>query len=466
MLTYDLERRGGLARYDYLYRCIKEDILSGRLTAGEKLPSKRALARHLETAVVTVENAYAQLLAEGYLRSEEKRGYFVCPVEVRPDRPPAEETQLRQTAPRRRWLLDLSSGGSGTEGFPFSVWARLMRRVITEEGERLLPSMPHSGALPLRQALARHIYQFRGIAADPEQIVVGAGTEYLYNLLVQLLGRDRVYGVEDPGYSKAGRVYALNGAKCVYLPVDGQGVDPARAEESGADILHLSPNHQFPTGAVMPIARRQSLLRWAGEAPGRYLIEDDYDSEFRFTGRPIPTLRSIDRADRVIYMNTFSRSLAPSLRIGYMVLPRPLLGEYQAKLGFYSCTVPAMEQYTLARFLEEGHFDAHVNRMRVFYRARRDAVLRAIEESPLAGRCRVMGENAGLHFLLELDTKLPDETLARRAEGRGLRLAFLSDYQHTLAAARPHTLVVNYPGADLEYLAQALDILTEVMGAE
>lgn len=189
MLTYDLERRGSLARYDYLYRCIKEDILSGRLAAGEKLPSKRALARHLETAVVTVENAYAQLSAEGYLRPEEKRGYFVCPVEVRPDRPPAAETRPRQAAPQRRWLLDMTSGGSGTEGFPFSVWARLMRRVITEEGERLMRSLPHSGALPLRQALARHIYQFRGIAADPEQIVVGAGTEYLYNLLVQLLGR-------------------------------------------------------------------------------------------------------------------------------------------------------------------------------------------------------------------------------------------------------------------------------------
>ena len=338
-----------------------------------------------------------------------------------------------------------------------------MRRVITEEGERLLPSMPHSGALPLRQALARHIYQFRGIAADPEQIVVGAGTEYLYNLLVQLLGRDRVYGVEDPGYSKAGQVYALNGAACVCLPVDGQGVDPAQAEGSGADILHLSPNHQFPTGAVMPIARRQSLLRWAGEAPGRYLIEDDYDSEFRFTGRPIPTLRSIDQADRVIYMNTFSRSLAPSLRIAYMVLPRPLLEAYQARLGFYSCTVPAMEQYTLARFLEDGHFDAHVNRMRVFYRARRDAVLQAIEESPLAGRCRVMGENAGLHFLLELDTEVPDEVLARQAEERGLRLAFLSDYQQRAAGDRPHTLVVNYPGTDLEHLAQALDILTEIL---
>ena len=464
MLTYDLERRGDLPRYDYLYRCIKGDILSGRLAAGEKLPSKRALAAHLGTAVVTVENAYAQLLAEGYLTSRERSGCYVAQVETRQS-PPLPQAPV-QAVPERRWLLDLRGVGSGIEGFPFSVWAKLTRRVLTERGPALLRAIPHSGVPELRRALARHLYELRGIQVSPEQIVVGAGTEYLYNLLVQLLGRDRVYGVEDPGYSKAGRVYALNGAKCVYLPVDGQGVDPVRAEESGADILHLSPNHQFPTGAVMPIARRQSLLRWAGEAPGRYLIEDDYDSEFRFTGRPIPTLRSIDRADRVIYMNTFSRSLAPSLRIGYMVLPRPLLGEYQDKLGFYSCTVPAMEQYTLARFLEEGHFDAHVNRMRVFYRARRDAVLRAIEESPLAGRCRAMGENAGLHFLLELDTKLPDETLARRAEEGGLRLAFLSDYQHTRAAARPHTLVVNYPGADLEYLAQALDILTEVMGAE
>ena len=463
MLTYDLERRGGLARYDYLYRCIKEDILSGRLTAGEKLPSKRALARHLETAVVTVENAYAQLLAEGYLRSEEKRGYFVCPVEVRPDRPPAEVTQLRQTAPRRRWLLDLSSGGSGTEGFPFSVWARLMRRVITEEGERLLPSMPHSGALPLRQALARHIYQFRGIAADPEQIVVGAGTEYLYNLLVQLLGRDRVYGVEDPGYSKAGRVYALNGAKCVYLPVDGQGVDPARAEESGADILHLSPNHQFPTGAVMPIARRQSLLRWAGEAPGRYLIEDDYDSEFRFTGLPIPALQSIDQADRVIYLNTFSRALAPSLRISYLVLPPTLLDRYHQRLGFYSSTVPALEQYTLASFLSEGRFEQHLSRARNRYRALRDQVLEALEASGLAGRAQISGADAGLHFLVRLETERGDQELTQLARARGIRLSFLSEFCASPGPEHQHFLVISYPGIQMERLPQTLRELAALL---
>ena len=463
MLTYDLERRGSLARYDYLYRCIKEDILSGRLAAGEKLPSKRTLARHLETAVVTVENAYAQLAAEGYLRSEEKRGYFVSSVETRPAPIRIEERDEGQQEGERTWLLDLKSGGSGTEGFPFSVWAKLMRRVLTEEGEALLRSMPHSGVPELRRAIARHLYQFRGITAAPDQIVVGAGTEYLYNLIVQLLGRDRVYGVEDPGYSKAARVYELSGARCVFLPVDGQGVASERVETSGAQVLHISPNHQFPTGAVTPIARRQSLLHWVGAEEGRYIIEDDYDSEFRFTGRPIPTLQSIDRGERVIYMNTFSRSLAPSLRISYMVLPRPLLEVYRRKLGFYSCTVPAMEQYTLARFLEEGGFESHVSRMRVFYRGRRDAVLEAIRTSPLAGRCRIRGENAGLHFLMELDTEREDGELAALAEEQGIRLSFLSAYQHSPGAAAPHTVVVNYPGADLLHLDEALERLAGLM---
>lgn len=463
MLTYDFDGRGNLARYDYLYRCIKEDILSGRLAAGEKLPSKRALARHLETAVVTVENAYAQLIAEGFLRPEEKRGYFVSAVETRMDCPKSKEADPAEKKPDHPWLLDLKSGGSGTEGFPFSVWARLMRRVLTEQGEALLRAMPHSGALALRQAIAQNVYQFRGISADPDQVVVGAGTEYLYNLIGQLLGRDRVYGVEDPGYSKAARVYELSGAECVFLPVDGQGIDPAQVERGGIQVLHISPNHQFPTGVVTPITRRQGLLRWAEQGNGRYIIEDDYDSEFRFTGRPIPTLQSIDRANRVIYINTFSRSLAPSLRISYMVLPEPLMDAYRDRLGFYSCTVPAMEQYTLARFLQEGHFESHVSRMRVFYRGRRDAVLESIQNGPLAGRCSVLREDAGLHFLLKLDTCKSDEELAGLAEEQSIRLSFLSDYQRREDTATAHTLVVNYPGVDLEHLGQALELLAGLL---
>ena len=461
MLTYDLEKRGSLARYDYLYRCIKEDILSGRLKAGEKLPSKRTLATHLNTAVVTVENAYAQLEAEGYLNAREKRGYFVNPVETGPVREnPAEAREKNRE--QREWRLDLRGTGSGTEGFPFSVWARLMRRILTERGAELLQATPHNGVYPLRQAIARHLYQFRGISAAPEQIVVGAGTEYLYNLIVQLLGRDLLYGVEDPGYSKAARIYGLNGAGCIPLPMDSRGVRPQEVEERGVQILHISPNHQFPTGTVTPILRRQALLRWAEEQRG-YIIEDDYDSEFRFTGRPIPAMKSIDAAGRVIYMNTFSRSLAPSLRVSYMVLPPSLMEEYPRRLGFYSCTVPAMEQYTLASFLEEGYFESHVNRMRVFYRNRRDEVLAAIGQSPLSGRCRVLGEEAGLHFLLELETEREDSWLSREMEARGVRLSFLTDYQQRPGAAPLHTLVVYYPGTAPARLAPALALLAGLL---
>lgn len=460
MLTYDLELRGKLARYDYLYRCLKEDILSGRLAAGEKLPSKRMLAAHLNTAVATVENAYAQLLAEGYLFSREKRGYFVSKVDTRPAT--AQPRPLPQPQSEERWLLDLTAGG-GAEGFPFSVWARLTRRVLTEQGERLLRAIPHSGVPELRQAISRHLYRFRGIQADPEQIVVGAGTEYLYNLTVQLLGRELLYGLEDPGYSKAEHIYALNGAACCSLPVDKQGVPVEALEAGGCQVLHISPNHQFPTGVVTPIARRQGVLRWAQAAEERYVIEDDYDSEFRFTGRPIPALRSIDPGEKVIYINTFSRTLAPSLRISYMVLPRPLLERYQRRLGFYSCTVPSIEQYTLAQFLEEGRFDAHVNRMRIFYRNRRDQVIAAIQASPLADRCRVLREDAGLHFLLELDTDLEDAVLAGLAREQGIRLSFLTDYQRRPGRAESHILVINYPALKPENLDVGLERLARLL---
>ena len=474
MLTYDLEKRGELPRYDYLYRCIKGDILSGRLGPGERLPSKRALAAHLGTAVATVENAYAQLLAEGYLVSRQRAGYYVAQVESRAGGAcPAEAgtcgaeagpwgERRGGEAPPRPWLLDLRGSGGGIEGFPFSVWARLTRRVLSERGPALLRAVPHSGVPELREALARHLYELRGIRARPEQIVVGAGAEYLYNLLVQLLGRERGYGLEDPGYSRAWQVYALNGARCRSLPVDGQGVPPEAFEGTDLQVLHLSPNHQFPTGAVTPIPRRQAMLRWA-RAGDRYLIEDDYDSEFRFSGRPIPPLQSIDQGGKVLYLNTFSRTLAPSLRIGYLVLPPALVGLYREKLGFYACTVPAIEQHTLALFLSEGYFESHLNRMRVFYRNRRDRVLEAVQDSPLAGRCRPLREEAGLHFLLELDTDVPDRELARRGEEAGLRLSFLTDYQRQEGSAPAHTLVVHYPALAPEGLGRGLEVLARLL---
>ena len=333
MLTYDLDRRGTIPRYDYLCRCIRDDILCGRLTAGSRLPSRRSLAEHLKVSAVTVESAYAQLAAEGYIVSREKSGYFVSQLEpaLRPPSPPPIRTDA--PPPGQPWMMDLRGGGGSTELFPFSVWAKLMRQVLSQRGPDLLRPVPHSGVPELREAIAGTLYRLRGLSVSPEQIVVGSGSEYLYNLIVQLLGRELVYGVEDPGYPKPARIYALNGARCISLPVDGQGISPQTLAASPAQVVHLSPSHQFPTGAVTPAGRRQALLRWAAQGGDRYLIEDDYDSEFRFTGLPIPALQSIDQADRVIYLNTFSRALAPSLRISYLVLPPTLLDRYHQRLG-------------------------------------------------------------------------------------------------------------------------------------
>lgn len=461
MLTYDLHLRGNAPLYDYLYRQIRDDILAGRLAAGEKLPSKRALAGHLHVGVVTVETAYAQLVAEGYLESRERQGYFVvAQLSAAPLAPPSPSPQTLLTPPQESpFLLDLQTGGTSAEGFPFSVWAKLMRRTISQQGDALLRSPPHNGALLLRQAIAEHLSRFRGVLTSPDQIVVGAGTEHLCSLLVQLLGRELRYAVEDPGYPKPAQVFQLESGACRFLPVDQKGISFQALSKSDAQVIHLSPSHQFPTGAVTPIVRRQALLRWAAQQPGRFLIEDDYDSEFRFSGRPMPTLQSIDRGGRVIYLNTFSRALAPSLRVSYLVLPPELAREYTQKLGFYSCTVPAMEQYTLARFLSGGGFETHVNRMRVFYRGRRDQVLSALEESPLKGRYAVRGEDAGLHFLVGLDTRRSDRELARLAQEAGIRLSFLTDY----GGGEEHWLVVNYPGADLERLPQALERLAVLL---
>lgn len=461
MLTYSLEERGDLPLYDYLSRRIKEDIWAGVLKPGEKLPSKRALARNLEVSVVTVENAYAQLVAEGYLYTREKSGYFVSALETGARPAPARTMPLPEE-PEGEWLLDLRSGGSGTEGFPFAVWARLLRRVISDEGERLLKVSPHSGVPELRQAIVGYLRQFRGIDVSPEQVVVGAGTEYLYNLIVQLLGRDKVFGLEQPGYPKAGKVYALNGAKCVPLTMDEQGVRVESVEDSGAQVIHLSPSHQFPSGVVTPIARRQSLLRWAQKGEGRYIIEDDYDSELRLGGKPIPTLQSIDISEKVIYMNTFTKTLASTVRISYMILPRPLLEQFYQKLSFYSCTVSNFEQYTLDLFIKEGYFEKHINRLRNYYQNKKNGFLSAIWDSGLHKCVEISGEEAGVHFLMKLKTEKAEENVIELAKAQGIKLSPLSKFYYEKKAGIENTYVMNYSSVDMERIGKIVRGLEKI----
>ena len=326
MLTYEIKKSPGLPLYEALYRCLRSDILTGNLKAGEKLPSKRALAQHLEVSKITVETAYNQLLAEGYISSREKVGYF---VEAMGHTVPAKVPRSTGPESKPEPLLDLTGG---SERFPFSVWSRLQREVMLDYGEKLLLPLPNTGLYELRQAIAEHLAAFRGMQVEPENILVGAGTDFLYNLLIQLLGRDKIFAVEEPGYNKIRQIYIAGGVSTRSAAMDEQGVI---ADMLDADVLHISPSHHFPSGLVTPLSRRKQLVRWA-KTGEKWIIEDDYDSEFRFLAHPMPTLRSLDGGHRVIYMNSFSKTLAPSIRISYMVLPGDLMAQFQARLGFYS----------------------------------------------------------------------------------------------------------------------------------
>lgn len=359
--------------------------------------------------------------------------------------------------------MDLKSNHIGAGEFPFSVWARMMRDALLEQDKRLLRPLKYNGVPELRRAIADYLYQARGMRVHPEQILIGAGTEYLYNLLIQLLGRDRVYAVEDPGYRTVARIYQANGARYVPVPIDRQGLSVTALESAAVDVAHISPSHHYPTGIVTPIPRRQELLRWAMAGPGRYIIEDDYDSEFRFVGRPIPTLFSADEGERVIYINTFSKTISPSIRISYLILPPHLLELYRERLGFYACTVPSFEQYTLARFIESGSFERHIARMKKRYRLKRDEVIAAIRNSPLAQRCTIYEEDAGLHFLVRVETAVSDSTLKARALERGIRISCLSDYVYRENPAYDHIFVVNYTGIDTQKLPEAVARLSAVL---
>ena len=453
MQTYTLDRSGASPLYEQLYRALKADILSGALPGGSRLPSGRALAEHLGLSRVTVETAYAQLLAEGYLTSRPRAGYFVEQLTPQELPPRVSEPEAQPPEPE-------TAQSRSAQLFPFSVWARLMRGVLLDRRQELLRPAPDAGLPALRQAVAAELYRQRGVHVSPEQVYIGAGAEYFYNLLIQFFGHGRVYALENPGHRKIARVYQANQVAVRPIGMDADGVIPELLEQSGAEVLHISPSHHYPTGTVTPITRRQALMRWLTAQPGRYLIEDDYDSEFRFSGLPIPTIQSMDRSGRVIYMNTFSRTISPSLRISYMILPRTLLPQWQAAMGFYSCTVPSFEQMTLTRFLAEGYFEKHLSRMKKHYRAVRTQLFSVLHTPQAVLQCAVHDTDAGLHLVLELKNAPAPEALRALLRQSGLPDALLSDF--FLDAPSPQaqkSIVLGYADAEPAQLEAALTAL-------
>ncbi len=422
-------------KYRALYSSVRGDVLSGKLAAGTKLPSKRALASALGVSVVTVQTAYEQLLAEGYIVSRERSGYYVC--EVAQVYVPERTVKYEPEPARQKYALDFVRGSAPAEIFPFSVWAKLTRKVLSDCAEHLLERVPCDGDFELKRAISDYLYRARAIDADPRRIVIGAGAEYLYGIIAELADRSLI-AVENPGYNVISQSYKRGGATCVYIPVTGAGIDCAAVEKSGARAVHVSPSHQFPTGAVMPVSERARLIAYA-KANDAYIIEDDYDSEFRLSGKPLESAYSLC-PDRVIYMNTFSKSLAPSMRMGYMVLPEKLYRKYVGIFSETACVVPLFEQKTLALMLDGGYFERHLARLKNYYRGVRASLFSKLAEEK---NCEVCDTGSGLHIIVRCHG-MSDDRIRAAAELKGANVRCLSDYLLAPADGFSGAAVLNY----------------------
>lgn len=368
MITYNISQRSDEPKYYYLYKQIKKDILTGAIASGDKLPSKRNLAEHLGISLITVENAYSMLKDEGYIETRERSGYYVSRINVQAK--PHDVMKKLDFLPE----TDDIEVGSGIEeneptkefepsDFPTSLYFKTVRSVISDYGERLLKKSPNEGCAILRNSIANYLMRYRGIIAQPKQIIIGSGAEHLYGCVSRMLGKEHIYGIEDPSYMQIQKVYEGTGAKVEKLMMGKEGIETAALDMTKADVLHVTPFHSYPSKVTATVAKRFEYLKWAENRNG-YIVEDDFDSEFFMPGKPIETLYMMDADDRVIYINTFSNSLSPSIRMGYMILPMGLIDRYKKSSGGYSCTVPVLDQYVLAEFINKGYFEQHLSRIR------------------------------------------------------------------------------------------------------
>lgn len=493
MITYDLDKRGRQSKYEYLYRCIRKDIREGTLAAGTRLPSKRTLSAHLSVSVSTVEQAYDMLVSEGYVKPKPGSGFFVCAgrdkgtyddselaggprAEAAGTAPsPAEESALGERsgeaatgeeADDEQIRFDVKANRCSLKLFPVDTWSRIMRKTLSDRNPVLFQTVPFNGVEVLRRAIATHLYEFKGIQTTPDRIIVGAGTEYLYGRLLQLFGSNCVVAIGEVGTSKMVNVSRSIGTLWNYLPMDDDGMRVDLLEDGRADVVHVSPANSFPTGAVMPASRRAKLLEWAHADPDRYIIEDDYDSELRFTGRALPPLFTQDDRDKVIYMNTFSKTLVPSLRISYMVLPEALMDLYRSQLSFYSCTVSSFEQCALAEFITRGYFERHINRLRRYYGHQRAAMIAALKASPLMDIATLHAVDVGTHLILQVNTKRSDQEIRQAALERGMHLAMLGDYCLRPTIYDVHRIVINFASIEPEQIQEVVDLLVDVFRDE
>ncbi|HDR7913407.1 TPA: PLP-dependent aminotransferase family protein [Bacillus wiedmannii] len=455
-LTPNLNVNSKRALYVQLYEYIKKEIKDGTIPALTKLPAKRKLASYLQVSKNTVEAAYEQLLAEGYIESASRKGYFVCKVEqmiyVEGSEAKVEEVPFRE----ENYTFDFTQTGVDTNTFPFTTYRKLINDVWQPHNNELLFLGHPQGELSLREEIANYLYESRGVRCSASQIVLGAGTQILVKLLFQLL-KGSNYAVENPGYHRKMVVFEQGEKKVQMLSLDRDGICMADLENSDANVVFVTPSHQFPYGMIMPITRRAQLLQWAKKEEDRYIIEDDYDSEFRYSGKPIPALQGLDTDGKVIYMGTLSKALLPSLRMSYIVLPKNVIEKYQKEYLFYTQSVSRMDQEVIRKFLNEGYWEKHIHKMRVVYRKKRDRLVFEIEKY-FSNRVEVIGEDSGLHILLKMHNGMREEELIQEAAKYSIKIYPVSTYYKD-GTAPENVVLLGFAILSEDEIAKAVQLL-------
>lgn len=481
-LMIPIQNHDKVPMYEQIYVFLKDEIRRGNLREAVRLPSTRVLAQHLKVSRSTTQMAYDQLLSEGYIQSVPYKGYFVADIEgmmqtqtelercarksdqvsgrLKPEDAFTSQTSGEKGASLAGDIIDFSPRGIDLDHFPYNTWRKITKHTLGEDNRSLFLSGHAQGEPLLREAVRDYLHSARGVICRSSQIIVGAGSEYMWMLLCQLLGNDQKIAMETPTYKQAYRVFESLGHQVMPVAMDSFGMSVEKLEKSGAEIAYVMPSHQYPMGIVMPVKRRQELLDWAAQKEGRYLIEDDYDSEFRYKGKPVPALQGMDQRGKVIYFGTFSKSVAPAIRISYMVLPESLMEIYQKKAGFYASTVSRIDQNILYRFLVEGHYERHLNRMRAVYKAKHDCLMAALKQ--LEPAFEIRGEYAGLHVLLTSRQKKTEEWLVTQALQAGVKVYGLSScILEPEQAEGPGTVLLGYANLSEEEIVTGVGLLLQ-----
>lgn len=446
--------------YVQIYEYIRDEIRAGNLLQNEKLPSARFLAEYLQVSRTTVDMAYDQLVSEGYLEARPRRGYFVSAYEklnVIDKIPRREMPEPSGDTVPESVSYDFSPNAIDMRHFPYATWKKITKNILVDANSKMFSLGEPQGDLCLRTTICRYLHGSRGVNCEPEQIIIGAGNDYLLLLLEKILGRHVHVAMENPTYVRAYRIFRSCAYPVSLVPMDENGIKVECLRHTDARVAYVMPSHQYPTGISMPIGRRMELLKWAAEEKERYLIEDDYDSEFRYRGKPLPSLQASDHNGKVVYIGTFSKSIAPAIRISYMVLPYSLLEQYRIKCSFYSSTVSRLDQTILNEFIQDGYFERYLNKMRKQYRDKHDLILNELK--PFEKAFHISGSNAGQHVLLTDLQGRQEEELARMAERVNVKVYKMQDFRIEKNVDAPAMLILGYGALSFEEIKEGVALL-------